>query len=167
MSQLYQNTARNKMVLMIDSSDHVSGLAGLTLTITASKNGGAFASISPTVSDRGNGWYALALTSSHTDTLGDLALHITSTGADPSDPVWEVVQEPVTALLQAVLDDYEDVSQIRTVVAALSRLMNRTAPSGAYLQTYLSDGSTPWFKQAVTADSSLDPISEIGGNVAP
>lgn len=91
MSLLKQSTARDKMVFMTDSSDHVTGKTGLTLTITASKNGAAFASITPTVTERGNGWYSLALTSSHTDTLGDLALHITGTAADPSDLVWQVV----------------------------------------------------------------------------
>ena len=91
MSLLKQSTAREKMVFMTDSSDHVTGKTGLTLTITASKNGAAFASITPTVTERGNGWYSLSLTSSHTDTLGDLALHVTGTAADPSDLVWEVV----------------------------------------------------------------------------
>ena len=75
------------MILMVDSTDHVTGKTGLTLTITASKDGAAFASISPTVTERGNGWYNVALTSSHTDTLGDLALHITGTAADPADIV--------------------------------------------------------------------------------
>lgn len=76
---------------MTDSTDHVSGKTGLTLTITASKAGSAFASITPTVTERGNGWYSLALTESHLDTIGDLALHITATGADPSDLILQVV----------------------------------------------------------------------------
>lgn len=80
-----QSTAANKMVFMVDSTDHVSGKAGLTLTITASKNGAAFATITPTVTDRGSGWYNLALTTAHTDTLGDLAIHVTGTAADPTD----------------------------------------------------------------------------------
>src|SRR5678816_971972 len=91
MFQIDQSTAYHKMVLMVDSTDHVTGKASLTLTITASKAGGAFASITPTVTDRGSGWYDLALTSSHTDTLGDLALHITGTAADPTDVVGQVV----------------------------------------------------------------------------
>ncbi len=91
MSFLKQSTARDKMVFMTDSADHLAGKTGLTLTITASKNCAAFASISPTVTEGGDGWYSLALTASHTDTLGDLALHITGTGADPSDLVWQVV----------------------------------------------------------------------------
>jgi hypothetical protein len=80
-----QSTARNLMVFLTDSTDHVTGLTGATLTITLSKDGAAFASITPTVTERGDGWYSLAMTTSHTDTLGDLVLHITAASADPID----------------------------------------------------------------------------------
>lgn len=91
MRELTQGTAANVMVFMTSSTDHVTGLAGLTLTVTASKDGAAFASVSPAVTDRGSGWYNLALTTSHTDTLGDLCLHVTGTLADPSDLVCRVI----------------------------------------------------------------------------
>lgn len=86
-----QNTARNLMVFMTDSSDHVTGKTGATLTITLSKDGGAFSSISPSVTDRGSGWYNVALTSGNTNTIGDFVLHITASGADPTDIREEVV----------------------------------------------------------------------------
>jgi hypothetical protein len=82
---LKQSTARNLMVFLTDATDHVTGLTGATLTVTLSKNGTAFGSITPTVADCGYGWYSLALTTSHTDTLGDLVFHITASGADPID----------------------------------------------------------------------------------
>lgn len=174
MMLLKVSTARNLAFKMIDSADHVSKKTGLSPTVNISKNGGSFSAAAGTVTEIANGWYLIALTTADVDTLGDLAFYITATGADDSDFVRQVVTELpgetaglVTALLQAVLDDYEDVGEIRTVVAALSRLLNRTAPSGAYLETYMSDGVTAWFKQAVTTDTSLDPIGEIGGNVAP
>lgn len=85
------STARSKVVFMTDSTDHVTGKTGLTLTITSSKDGAAFSSITPTVTELSGGWYKLALTSGHTDTLGDLALHITATGADPTDVLLEIV----------------------------------------------------------------------------
>lgn len=91
MRLLKQSTATNVVIFMAASSDHVTGLASLTLTITASKNGAAFGSITPTVTDLGSGWYNLALTTGHTDTLGDLAFHITGTAADPTDLVSRVV----------------------------------------------------------------------------
>ena len=82
---LKQNTARNVMVLMIDSTDRVTGKTGLTLTVTVSMDGGAFGAIAPVVTERGDGWYSVALTASDTDTVGDLALHITGAGADNFD----------------------------------------------------------------------------------
>ena len=85
MKHLKQSTAYNLMILMIDNTDHISGKAGLTLTITASKNGAAFSTITPTFNDRGNGWYSITLDTTMTNALGDLALHITGTGADPLD----------------------------------------------------------------------------------
>lgn len=91
MRVLKQSTARTIAVFLTDSSDHVTGKTGATLTITASKNGAAFASISPTVTELSNGWYSVALTSSHTDTLGDLAIHATASGADPIDTLSQVV----------------------------------------------------------------------------
>ncbi|NJL71360.1 MAG: hypothetical protein HC888_06970 [Candidatus Competibacteraceae bacterium] len=85
------STGRNVMIFMADSTDHVTGKTGLTIAIEASKNGGAFASISPTVTERGDGWYSAALTSSHLDTLGDLALHVEASGADATDMILDVV----------------------------------------------------------------------------
>lgn len=82
---LKQSTARNLMVFLTASSDHVTGLTGATLSISISKDGAAFASISPTVTERGNGWYSIALTTAHTDTLGDLVLRATAASADPID----------------------------------------------------------------------------------
>lgn len=90
MRTIKQSTAYELMVFMTDSSDHIAGKTGLTLTITASKAGAAFASITPTVTERGSGWYSLALTTSHCDTLGDFALHITASGADPTDLAMQV-----------------------------------------------------------------------------
>lgn len=120
---LKQSTARNKMIFMVDETDHVTGLAGLTLTITASKNGGAFASVTPTVTDRGSGWYSLALTTSHTDTLGDLALHITSTGADPLDLADEVLVDlPGAEYATVIADSTPSVGSRPTIAQALLML---------------------------------------------
>lgn len=81
MREILQSTATNVMVFMTDDTDLKAGKTGLTLTITASKDGGAFASISPTVTERGNGYYNVALTTSHADTLGDLHLLVSGSGA--------------------------------------------------------------------------------------
>jgi len=79
------------MILMVDSADHITGKTGLTLTVTLSKDGAAFAAIGGSVTEISSGWYKLALNTTDTGTLGDLAIHATATGADPTDVVDQVV----------------------------------------------------------------------------
>lgn len=122
-----QSTARTIAVFITQSADHVSGLTGATLTITASKNGAAFASITPTVTELANGWYSLALTTAHTDTLGDLALHITATSADPTDLLMQVVaydMTDATALGLSRLD--AAISSVATSVWSFAHQSGRT-----------------------------------------
>jgi hypothetical protein len=151
MALVKQSTARNRMVFMTDETDHVSGLPGLTLTITASKNGAAFASISPTVTDRGDGWYNLAYTTSHSDTLGDLALHITATGADPLDLLDEVVVklpgEAADEWTAVIADSVAALNSRPTPLQALLMmtrfLMTARDSVGGLLTVYKEDGATP------------------------
>lgn len=110
MRELKQSTAANVMVFMTDSSDHLTGKTGLTLAITASKNGAAFGSISPTVTERGNGWYNVALTTSHTDTLGELAFHITGSSADAAD---------FRCVVKGGIDTYTEQEALRLILAAV------------------------------------------------
>jgi hypothetical protein len=92
-----QSTAVNVTVLMIDSADHVTGKTGLSagLTIYATKAGGTPGLITPTVTELDStnvkGLYKLALTTGHTDTLGELQIHVTATGADPTDITHQVI----------------------------------------------------------------------------
>lgn len=116
-----QSTARNVMVLMVQSADHVTGATGLTLSISLSKDGGAFSVIAPTVTERSNGWYSIALTTSHTDTLGDLALQITASGADPSSVLGQVIA--------ANLNDAVDLGLSNLDATISSRMATFTLPT--------------------------------------
>ena len=88
-----QSTAYSRTVLMTSATDHVSGATGLTLTVKIAKAGGAYATITPTVTEQsgGTGKYNIALTSSNTDTLGALDMIVTASGADQSDTHDQVV----------------------------------------------------------------------------
>lgn len=77
--------------LMVQSSDHITGATGLTVTVTLSKNGGSYASPSGAVTEVGNGQYKVAPNATDTNTLGPLWLHATGTGADPSDIYFDVI----------------------------------------------------------------------------
>lgn len=82
---LKQSTAYTRMFKMIDSSDHISKKTGLTCTVNISKAGAAFGAAGGTVTEVASGWYKVALTTTDTNTLGDLAYYITATGADDTD----------------------------------------------------------------------------------
>jgi len=63
-----------------------TGLTTVTLA-GISKNGGAFAAPSDgTVTSLSNGWYKVALDSTDTNTLGDLALRFVAVAGTPTDP---------------------------------------------------------------------------------
>lgn len=90
MAILKQSTTYTRAFLLVQSSDHVTGLTGASATVTISKAGGSFASAGGTVTEIANGWYKIALTTTDTSTLGDLAYHVSASSADPTDFVDQV-----------------------------------------------------------------------------
>jgi hypothetical protein len=143
MREITQNAAYNEMVFMSDSADPLSGKTGLTLTITLSKNGGAFASVTPTVTERGNGWYSLAFTSSDTDTLGDFALHIEATGAEDTDTLSQV---------KPAVQDANTVEWNGTAVADLYSADIQFTRDQANTQ---DEYTVTWFKNGVRLTSGI------------
>lgn len=186
MRVLTKSTARDVMVFLVLSSDHITGSTGATLTVTASKNGAAFASISPTVTERGNGWYAVSLTTSHTDTSGDLALHITAASSDPIDAIWTVIAADVfnaTTLGLTNLDatvssrlasasytapDNSSISTIltRTDVATSTRLATSgyTAPDNASVTAIKAKTDSLTFTVAGYVDSNIKYVRDTAVN---
>jgi hypothetical protein len=89
-SRQQNSTSYPILILMVDSADHITGKTGLTVAVTLSKDGGAFAATSGAVTEIGSGWYALAGNATDRNTLGELAVHATATGADPFDDRYEI-----------------------------------------------------------------------------
>lgn len=81
----------NRHFFMVDSTNHLSAKTGLTPTVNISKAGAAFGAAAGAVSEIGNGWYRVALTTADTGTTGDLLFHITSAGADDTDFADQIV----------------------------------------------------------------------------
>ena len=85
--------------MIVQSTDHITGLTGAAPTVTISKNGGAFAAPAGTVAEIGNGWYRLTPAAADTATNGTLLLHATASGGDPADVDCQVVaMSPYAAL---------------------------------------------------------------------
>lgn len=89
---LKQNTAYTRLFLLVSSADHITGLTGASPTVQVSKSGAAFVTINGSVSQVGNGVYAISLATLDVNTIGDLAFNVTATGADPSTWVDQVQQ---------------------------------------------------------------------------
>jgi hypothetical protein len=96
---LKQVTVFTRMFFMLDSADHRSGKTGLTVTVTLSKAGAAFAAAGGAVSEVASGWYKIVLSAVDTNTVGQLVYHCTATGADPRDFDDEICAKVFTDLL--------------------------------------------------------------------
>jgi hypothetical protein len=158
MRNLKVSTAVDIMVFMTSSTDHVTGKEALTLTITASKNGLAFASITPTaINERGNGWYDITLSTSHTDTLGPLALHITGTGADPTDCLFHVLSNNLQAADD--VNSYQAKTWIfRDTATSVDRYIVAFFKNGQPITTGISSPTI----QVIKATDGADLITVVG-----
>ena len=138
------------MFLMIQSSDHITGLTGATPTVVLSKNGAAFASPAGAVTEVGNGWYKVAGNSTDTNTLGPLALHATAASADPSDIiVAEIVaydpQDAAALGLSMVPTNVKQVNAVATTsVTTINANFGTTQPIN-----FTGTGATAYIKSDV------------------
>ena len=97
---LKQSTAPIITFLLVSSADHVTGLTAATVAVKLSKNGGSGTTATNAVTqvDSVNlpGWYALILTATETNTIGDLIIRATATGADQTDRLCVVESADIT-----------------------------------------------------------------------
>lgn len=63
------------------NGDGVTGIADGSFTKRISKNGGAFAAMTVTITEMENGWYSLPVSTSHSDTNGILTISLSASGA--------------------------------------------------------------------------------------
>ena len=91
--------------LLVDSTSHIAGLAGLSPTVTlcrvATADGTVTEStatnlVTPVDATNAPGWYKVLLTSTETSIIGDLILSATATGADPSDRLFCIQSADIT-----------------------------------------------------------------------
>lgn len=92
MALLPLSTAYTRLFLIVQSADHITGLTGAAPTVTISKAGAAFGAAGGAVSELTSGWYKIVLTTTDTNTAGDLAFHCVATvgSGDPTDFVDQV-----------------------------------------------------------------------------
>lgn len=109
-----------------------------------SKNGGAFASVSPTVAEIGNGWYSVTPIAAHRDTIGPAVWRTTASGANSV----EVYHRVITAVDFTHLD--ADISSrsshaapdLSNLDAAVSSRSSHGAPDLSNLDAAVSTRSS-------------------------
>jgi len=91
--------------LLVSNEDHITGKTGLTPTVTVSKNGGGFGAAAGAVSELANGVYSWAGNATDRNTLGELMVHISASGADPVDMKILIVDFDPFSAVGAILAD--------------------------------------------------------------
>lgn len=118
MRELKQNTDNNVKLFLTDSTDHITGKTGLTLAVELCKDDEeSFSAITSVASagEVGNGWYNVKLTESnnHTDTIGDIIVRATATGADSAERLMNVVENIESdsiSTLDSISGDIQDIN---------------------------------------------------------
>lgn len=123
--------------LMVDNTDHVTGLTGLTPVVTLSKNGGAFAGAAGAVSEISNGWYSLAGNAVDRNTLGELLVHAAVAGADPFDIQYAIVSYDPFVDIASILTDTET-----TIPATITIIDDELAVVDGNVDSILDDTGT-------------------------
>lgn len=151
MKALLKSSAQEPIVFgpIILTSDHISAGTGLTLTVTLSKNGGAFASPAGAINEIGNGWYYLAGNATDTNTLGSLVVHATATGADPFDEKFEVVAFNLQDAIRLGLTSLPSVSfNTAGGLGAMVALAGTAAGGGSASITLATSPTTNLYQRA-------------------
>lgn len=82
MRDVLQGTARRFKIYMADSTAPITAKTGLTsFTVYLAKDNGAETTVSPSIVERGHGWYEVTPITAHRDTLGENAWTFTAAGA--------------------------------------------------------------------------------------
>src|SRR3990172_5380216 len=91
MYELKQSTAITVVVFAHDANgDGVTGIVDGSWTKRISKNGGAFAAMTVTITEMENGFYSVPLTTTHTDTLGVLVVSLSAAAAKRVNLMWRI-----------------------------------------------------------------------------
>lgn len=174
--------------IAVDATDRSTAEESLSPvpTVYISKNGGAFAATTNAAVEIGAGFYRVTLTATETGTDGPLAMYATATGA----AIWRDIHQVYTAFpvalasgetvtlatgehdkiadhvlrrtVQNALDSSDgDTKDFRSLVGAVSKLVNKVALSGSTLTIYEDDDTTALGTQTVTTNESGQPISAV------
>ena len=148
---------------MTDETDNETAETGLTVTVNISKNGGAFAAATNSVSEIANGFYYVDLTTTETNTAGPLIVRATATGANVWADIHHVEDVDATAARYADIllrrnfatvegSTHGDTITTQSMIAALLRSIHSNV-SGTTVTVYKTD-NTSLGTYTITVDGS-------------
>lgn len=157
MAVYYQSQPYTRMFTLVQSSDHTTALTGASPTVRLSKAGASFIYSDVAAAEVGLGWYSLPLTTTSTNTIGDLAFHVTAASADDRDWVDQVLAGvQVATIVDSVKADL--VSQVwATPVRAVTSVSSPVGVASNYdkgnytLSTVGTEGLGPFLINAIWA----------------
>lgn len=169
---LFQSTARPIYLKLFASADHVTPATGKTVAITIAKNGGAFANPSAgatTATEVAFGWYATTLSTTDTNTLGDLIVRATATGCDDAERMLEVVLAgDAYALLTGAQTEIGQgapaaTSSLKDMIRYLFKSWrNKVTQTGTTYSLFADDAVTVDQKAVVSNDGTTFTRGEVG-----
>jgi len=170
---IQQSTAQTLSFLMVSTSDGRTPISGQAsnIQVVLSKNGASFANASGTVYEVGNGWYRVTLTTTESNTVGQLIFRAydkksTATMFDWAD-IHEVKYSFYATLTSAEMNSMADhvlrrewgnaeassngdTVSFRSILGVIAKTTNKTKSStdGTKLEIYEDDDSTIFAQQA-------------------
>ncbi len=132
MAFYYQSVPYQRMFTLVQSANHVLALTGASPTTIISKAGASFIYSDVAAVEVATGWYRLPMTTTTTNTVGDLAFHVTAASADDRDWVDQVLAGvQVATIIQSVKDDL--VNQIwATAVRSVTSVSSPVGVASVY-----------------------------------
>lgn len=170
MREIKQNSDANVKIFLTNETDHITGITGLSASLTAElckDNESSFSSITDaaSASEVGNGWYNVNLinVNGHTDTIGDLIVRVTATGADSAERLLNVVEnievDTYTAvnLVQNSVDNIEG-GVLRIQTSLVNQIITPTGDNWVKVLVLISDSLGALFDPADIIDPSGSPV---------
>lgn len=162
---LQSSTQSALLFLLVQSSDHITGLTGASPTVTLSKNGAAFGSPSGAVTEIGSGWYKVAGNATDTATLGPLALHATAASADPCDLLVAniVAYNPQTTSMGLALAKTTNITGFNDIAATAIVSSGAITTSGGAVSTVTAVTDKAGY--SLSASQTFNLTGNISGSV--
>lgn len=145
------STSRIITFSMKDATDFNTAEPGVTVSVSISKNGAAFAAAAGAVTELANGWYYITLSTADTNTLGDLAFRCTGTGCFPELFKIQIVSE---------LPGQLSASGIQSIWDALTSALTTAGSIGKKLADFVL-GSDSRVKISADAHSSGLTVADV------